>query len=137
MRVSALLKPFLVIPKFVDLLVEPAVHERGVDLYAGEWHMRITEVLASLGADACRQTWRPLLEAFVGASRRPSQEAAVRLSQCLASAVHESDGHPVDNWLMLAVATPDVLLARLAAVPGQRSADALDPALTATYEQAL
>src|SRR4051794_20762840 len=31
-RVSALLKPFMVIPKLVDLLIEPAMHEQGADL---------------------------------------------------------------------------------------------------------
>jgi len=134
-RVSVLLKPFMVVPKLVDLLIEPAVHELGGDLYAEDWHLRITEVLASLGEDACPVTWRPMLDAFVVASRRPRPDAALRLGERVAAAVQEGNGHPVGEFLLMALAPPDVLLDRLTTGPSHQSSDALDPALTAAYEQ--
>lgn len=135
-RVSTILKPFMVVAKIVDLLIEPMMFEQGADLYREGWHTKITEVFASMGAEACPTTWQPLLRALVSASRSPSPDTAAQLVARLLACIEEAGEHPVGEFLELALATPDVIASRLAGVDGYRSADALDPALTSAYEQA-
>ena len=135
-RVSALHKPFMAVAKLVDLLLEPIVAAAGRDLYADGSHLELSNMLFALGPDACPRSWQPLMESFVRFVWRGTSEGATRLSGLLAQATREAEHHPVGELLEMMPHDERLLLAWHGREDGDDPADALDPALAATVEQA-
>ncbi len=136
-RVSVIHKEYMIIAKLVDLLIEPVVYASGGDLYADGWHLKITQMFASLGREACVATWSSLLEAVVELVWRGTAPAADGLVRAVAAAVDEAGEHPVGEFLALVPLDAGLLLSWHGRADGEQSRDALDPALAAMYEQAL
>lgn len=130
-------KPYMVVAKVVDLLIEPAVYAAGMDLYEDDWHLRITHLFASDGRDVCPMTWSPLLESFVDLIWRGTQKAADQVVNAVAAARGEAGDHLVGAFLGLVPLDARVLLGWYERAEGEPSRDALDPALAATHEQAV
>ncbi|MBW3589865.1 MAG: DUF3800 domain-containing protein [Actinobacteria bacterium] len=70
--VSVLHKPFVVVSKIVDLLIEPAYHLKGLDFYEGDRHLAYAELLYHQGPALDNESWIGLVRAFVDAIRNKS-----------------------------------------------------------------
>ncbi|HEV7774882.1 MAG TPA: DUF3800 domain-containing protein [Conexibacter sp.] len=135
-RTSALHKPYMVIAKFVDLLIEPVVAAHGGDLYRDDGHLKILDVLSHLGRKACPTSWDQTMTAFVEFIRRPSEATTEAFTNGLAAAVNEAGDHPVGSFLALVPLDVEVLLRLYARAPEEPS-DFLDPHVAAVTEHIL
>jgi hypothetical protein len=52
-RVTPVHKPFMVVAKLFDRLIEPEFHERGIDLYSAGGHMVFVNMLYRYGSAGC------------------------------------------------------------------------------------
>jgi hypothetical protein len=133
-RVSVIHKPTMIVAKFVDLMIEPAVADLGGDLYADAGHLMATDILLECGPTVCRSTWLALLDAFVAATRQPTVATTRELVECLAAAILESGDHPLGEVLSMGFAPPVSVLGRLVS-GGVEQPDHLYPEVALACEQ--
>ena len=62
-------KRFLIVSKMIDLLIEEAAHEQGIDLYADGAARDLAVTLFQDGPRALGELWEPLMAAFVSLAR--------------------------------------------------------------------
>lgn len=134
-RASVHHKPYMAQAKFVDLLFEPVAHAAGRDLYADDGALELSFIFYTMGRQASPTYWDRMMSAFVEFVWRPSAATAVALVDLMELATDESGDHPVGELLAMIPRDPLLLLAWHGRAPGEQSADALDPALSAAVEQ--
>lgn len=136
-RVSASHKPFMATAKLVDLLVEPVIAAAGYDFYKDGKASELAQFLHVVGPQACPTTWPGLTDTFVKFIWRATEECAGDLNRMLNAAQAEAGQHPAAEFLGLMPHDTATLLGWHGRKVGDEPADALDPALSSTVEQAM
>ncbi|WP_344164897.1 hypothetical protein [Kribbella yunnanensis] len=77
-RVSIMVadKPFVIVAKIVDLIVEEWAHDRGINLYAGGTARQMALTLSQKGPRVLGDQWDQLLAAFVSLARAKQRRGA-------------------------------------------------------------
>ncbi|MGW6194755.1 hypothetical protein ACWF0M_01280 [Kribbella sp. NPDC055110] len=77
-RVSLMVadKPFIIVAKIVDLIVEEWAHDRGLNLYASGGARQMALMLSQKGPQALGDLWEPLMAAFVSLARTKQRKGA-------------------------------------------------------------
>ncbi|TCM36004.1 hypothetical protein [Kribbella sp. VKM Ac-2568] len=100
-------KPFVIVAKIVDLIVEEWAHERGVNLYAGGNARQMALTLSRKGPRVLGELWDPLMAAFVSLARTKQRKGAketvasfyARLGEARRQCWHRDVGHVLDVLL--------------------------------------
>lgn len=92
-RAQVVHKPFTVVAKMVDVLVEPLAASNGIDLHADGAHRALTNLLFTvLPVMASETSAAALYKAFVQMIRHPSMHSTTRFRECLAVVGLEAQG---------------------------------------------
>ena len=79
-RITPVHKPFMVAAKLFDLVMEPTLHESGINVYERGFHKAYANILYRRGPNACGEdAWLELMASFVAAVRSGREEAVDRL----------------------------------------------------------
>jgi hypothetical protein len=129
-RVSVFHKPYMVVAKMVDLLMEPGFFARGMDEeFRREGHaLHWPTTLYELGPEQLGATWHELVVAFVDSVRTPSTQRTARvrdaIDEALATAPDARLQFPLEIFAEQATG----------ALANKQPVDPLDPALPALVE---
>jgi hypothetical protein len=128
----------MVVTKMVDLLVEPMLTGRGIDLYANDGHLALSDLLYSKTALACgNTTWRAVQEAFIRYIRSGNEEDGEVLAELLRF-LRDTCGDPdISAVLSLFPTTKEKLADALCLPASDRPRDDLDPAPTILIEHCM
>lgn len=135
-RLSVMHKRYVVVAKLVDLLLEPAFHERGADFYAGGMAPEVADAMFVDGPRACgEEAWEALLSTFVAACRHPEPAQLLELLTALGVARARCQERGLLELLDLMPGTADELGVALASASAARR-DVLEPLVATAVEQA-
>ena len=131
--VSGIHKPFMVITKLVDLLVEPLLHAKGLDLYERGGNLAMANLLYfTFPTFIGRERFEALRTAFVDMVRRPSTVTIDRFYGILAGAYDQLEHNDFKGMLVMLLATRPIAQAYCENWDGSD----LDPAIPAFVEHA-
>jgi Protein of unknown function (DUF3800) len=138
-RITAMHKPFAVVARFFDYIIEPTIYERGRDVIAAGTQLDFPNVLYRRGPAACgEELWQELLAAFVSLMRAPGDERLDRFMSahraCLLAA-----GHPLVRLILEDVPDREEVgrRVRIDQPAGIGGHDLLDPAPTMLVENCI
>jgi len=137
-RASVVHKPFMLVTKMMDLLVEPVLTGRGLDLYANDGHLVLSDLFYSTTALACGDTiWQAVQEAFVRYVRSGNEEDGEVLAELLRFLRDTCRDHEISAALSLLPTTKEKLADALCLPATDRPRDDLDPAPTILIEHCM
>jgi len=87
-------KKYYLITHIVDKLIEPSLHESGIDLYKNDAHVGLTNIWYYTGETIFPGYWNKIQKAFVHAIRLRNRDAFNKFDQLLAEAARYT---PVDS----------------------------------------
>lgn len=131
--ISAFHKPFMIVTKIVDLLVEPLAHRDGVDLYERGANIAMANVFFfCLPVFLGRDTFETLCARFVGMVRAPSSKTVNAFYALIEEAYHAHRHEEFAADLVLLLATRRIAEEY---IEDCDSSD-LDPSIPAFFEHA-
>lgn len=97
-------KKYYLITHIVDKLIEPPLHENGIDLYENDAHVGLTNIWYYTGETIFPGYWNKIQKAFVDAIRLRNREAFNRFDHLLVEAARYTpfDSQDFANRLLLA-----------------------------------
>jgi hypothetical protein len=138
-RVTPMHKPFAVVARFFDYIIEPTIYERGRDVYADGMQRDFPNVLYRRGPEACGQVlWHEMLEAFVALMRSQTEAALDRFTEAH-RACRIAAGHPLVRLMLDDVPDREEVArrARIDQPVGIGRRDLLDPVPTMLIENCI
>jgi hypothetical protein len=139
-RVTPTHKPYAVVARYFDYLMETTLFEGRFDVQEAGFHISFANILYRRGPAACGGTrWKRLLEAFVGACRRPSNVSFDVYAYAHLQCREACSDQTVAQLLDLVPLTREGLAGRLAIDQGDGigARDLLDPAATMLLENCM
>ena len=133
-------KPFAVVGRFFDYLIEPTLFEAGFDAIDEQLHIVYANILYRRGPAACGAArWERLLAAFVAACRRPSHQTLSALAEANAACAIEANDEIVQRLLTLVPPDAAGISERIVLDQGHGIGmrDLLDPAATSLIENCI
>ena len=138
-RVTPMHKPFAVVARFFDYVIEPSLYERGLDVYDASIQTDFANALYRRGPAACgRELWDELLRTFVHLVRSQSH-AALESFLRAHSACTLAASHPLVWRILREVPDRDEIARRvqLDQPHGIGARDLLDPVATSLVENCM
>jgi len=137
-RASVVHKPFMLISKMVDLLVEPVLSERGINLYANDGHIILSNLLYYRAGLACGDSaWHAVQEAFSCYVRSGNDQDGEVLAELLRFLRDSCQDHRLGAVLSLFPTTKNQLADALCLPASDLPRDDLDPAPTVLIEHCM
>jgi hypothetical protein len=129
--ISGFHKPFMVITKMVDLLIEPMLYESGIDIYERGANIAMANMLfLTMPVFIGRDSFESIQAAFVEMIRSPSSVAAERFFELIYEARSDLKHSEFAQELDMLLATQSVVGGSL----GKWDGSDLDPAIPAFVE---
>lgn len=100
-RVTPMHKPFAVVGRFFDYIIEPTIFARGDDVIARGMPLDFVNVLHRRGPTACgNELWRAMLVAFVALMRAPGDDELLDRFMAAHRACLIAAGHPLIRLML-------------------------------------
>lgn len=139
-RVTPMHKPFAVVARFFDYVIEPTIYARGHDVIATDMQLDFVNVLYRRGPSACgNDLWSALLRSFVQLVRSPDDDQSLEAFMEAHRACLIAASHPLIRFMLEDVPERDEVARRVRidqpADIGMR--DLLDPVPTMLVESCM
>jgi hypothetical protein len=134
-------KPFAVVGRFFDYIIEPTIYERGHDVIAAGMQLDFPNVPIAAARLACGSgLWDAMLAAFVALMRAPNDEEALDRFMGAHRACLIAAGHPLVRLILEDVPDIEEVVGRRVRIDqpaGLGGHDLLDPVPTMLVENCI
>jgi hypothetical protein len=139
-RITPMHKPYAVVARLFDYLIEPTLYHHGLDAYDRGLHVAYANLLFREAPVACGEyAWSRLLDAFISLCRNPSQMTVEIMLHALRRCLAVCGRGTVQQLLLLIPPMRQLLADRLIRDQGYGigARDMLDPAITSLLENCI